>query len=148
MMSRLTLFRRATLVAMALTVGAGCNQTTAPDAEESEITPPNFTTATFAGTLERGGSLFYSFVVSNRGQASLTLAALQTPGGAALTTPVAIGVGIPQGTGCPQTTSITTPPGLSAQLATTLNPGTYCAAIQDVGQLTAAVNFAMRITYP
>lgn len=133
---------------MAVVASAGCNSTTAPDADDSRIREAVFTTQTFAGTLPVGGSLFYSIVVSQQGPVSLTLAAVQTPGGAALTTPVGIGIGIPKGTGCPRTTSITTPPGLSSQLTVTLNPGTYCAAVYDVGTLPSAVNFAMRINYP
>ena len=87
-------------------------------------------------------------MVTQRGPVSLTLAAVQTPGVGALTTPIGIGVGIPQGTGCPRTSSVVTPPGLAAQLTVMLNPGTYCAAVYDVGNLSSAANFAMRITYP
>jgi len=138
--------RLALLLALAVT--PACNATTAPELADSQITPAVFTTQTFAGTLTSRGSLFYSIVVTQRGPVSLTLAAVQAPGGGALTTPVGIGVGIPQGTGCPRTSSIVTPPGLAAQLTVTLNPGTYCAAIYDVGNLSSAANFAMRITYP
>lgn len=133
---------------VALVAAPACNATTAPDLEESQITPAVFTTQTFAGTLTTSGALFYSIVVTQRGPVSLTLAAVQTPGGGALTTPVGIGVGIPKGTGCPRSSSIVTPPGLAAQLTVTLNPGTYCAAVYDVGNLSSSANFAMRITYP
>jgi hypothetical protein len=146
-MMRRHLFAASVLCA-ALALGAGCNSTTAPDIDESSITPAQFTIQTFAGTLGPGGSLFYSFVVNQQGPVSLTLAAVQTPGGAALTTPVGIGIGVPQGTGCPRSSSLTTPPGLSSQLSVTLNPGTYCAAVYDVGTVTGSVNFAMRIRYP
>lgn len=132
----------------ALVVAPACNATTAPDIADSQITPLVFTTQTFAGTLNTNGSLFYSIVVSQRGPVSLTLAAVQNPGGGALTTPVGIGIGVPQGTGCPRTSSITTPPGLAAQLTVTLNPGTYCASVYDVGALSSAAIFAMRITFP
>lgn len=146
---RFRLLRAAQVCALiGVAAGAACNSTTAPDLDESRVPEPSFTTQTFAGTLPAGGSLFYSIVVNQQGPVSLTLAAVQNPGGAALTTPVGIGLGIPKGTGCPRTTSVTTPPGLSSQLTVTLNPGTYCAAIYDVGTLTSAVNFAMRITYP
>lgn len=147
MASRLFPFVRVALL-VAVVTSASCNSTTAPDLEESMITPPFFTTATFAGVLNPGGRLFYSVVVTQQGPASLMLAAVQTPGGAALTTPVGIGFGVPQGTGCPTTTVLTTPPGLASQLTRTLNPGTHCVAVFDVGNLSSAVNFAMRITYP
>jgi hypothetical protein len=140
-------FARVSLLAAAV-VAMACNSTTAPELEESRITPPFFTTQTFAGVLPQDGSLFYSIVVTQQGPVSLMLAAVQTPGGAALTTPVGIGVGIPKGTGCPRTTSLTTQSGLAAQLTVTLNPGTHCVAVYDVGALSGSVNFAMRITYP
>lgn len=125
-----------------------CSGSTAPSNADSSITPLTFYTQTFAGTLAVQGSGFYSFVVSQQGPASLTLAAVQTPGGAALSTALGIGVGIPSGTGCARFQSQSTSPGLSAQLTMTLNPGTYCAAVFDVGNLTSAVNFAMRIRHP
>ena len=139
---------RFVLLALVATSAAGCSSTTAPDLADSQVTPPTFTTQTFAGTLSPGGTLFYSIVVNQQGPVSLTLAAVQTPGGGALTTPVGIGVGVPQATGCTRSTSLTTAPGLAAQLTVTLNPGTYCAAVYDTGTVSSAVNFAMRITYP
>jgi len=145
-MSRL--LRSVAGVAALCLTGVACSSTTAPSEADSGITPLTFTTQTFAGTLQVRGSGFYSIVVSQAGPVSLTLAAVQTPGGAALTTPVGIGVGIPAGTGCTRFLSQTTPPGLAAQLTTTLNPGTYCASVFDAGNLTGAVNFAMRIRYP
>jgi len=147
MRSRFTHVARIALLAVAV-VAQSCNSTTAPDLADSQITPPFFTTQTFAGTLTTSGSLFYSIVVTQRGPVSLTLAAVQAPGGGALTTPVGIGIGTPKGTGCPRTSSVVTPPGLASQLTVTLNPGTYCAAVYDVGNLSSAANFAMRITYP
>ena len=147
MRSRFTPVARLALLVAAV-VAQSCNSTTAPDLADSQITPAVFTTQTFAASLTTSGSLFYSIVVTQRGPVSLTLAAVQTPGGGALTTPIGIGVGIPQGTGCPRTSSVVTPPGLAAQLTVTLNPGTYCAAVYDVGNLSSAANFAMRITYP
>lgn len=137
----------AMAAAVCLTVMA-CTSTTAPDEEDSHITELVFNTETFAGTLEVKGTNFYSFFVSQAGPVGLTLAAVQNPGGAALTTPLGIGVGIPSGTGCARSTSLSVPPGLAAQLTVTLNPGTYCAAVFDTGNLSSAVNFAMRIRHP
>jgi len=147
MRSRLAPVARFALVA-AVVVAQACNSTTAPELADSQITPAVFTTQTFAGALTTNGTLFYSIVVTQRGPVSLTLAAVQTPGGGALALPVGIGLGIPKGTGCPRTSSVVTPPGLAAQLTVTLNPGTYCAAVYDVGTLSSTANFAMRITYP
>jgi hypothetical protein len=140
---------RLTAMATAVCLTAmACTSTTAPSEADSGITPLVFNTETFAGTLEPKSSGFYSFVVVQAGPVGLTLAAVQAPGGAALATPLGIGVGIPSGTGCARSSSLTAPPGLAAQLTVTLNPGTYCASVFDTGNLTSAVNFAMRIRHP
>jgi hypothetical protein len=136
------------MIAVVGLTAMACTSTTAPDEVDSVITPLVFNTETFAGTLQVGGSTFYSFFVTQAGPVGLTLAAVQTPGGAALATPLGIGVGIPSGPGCARSTSQTAPPGLAAQLTVTLNPGTYCAAVFDTGNLSSAVNFAMRIRHP
>ncbi len=143
-----SLATRAAVVAAVSMTAIGCSSTTAPSEADSGITPLVFTTETFAGTLQTKGTAFYSFVVGQAGPVGVTLAAVQTPGGAALATPLGIGVGIPSGTGCARSSTQTAPPGLAAQLSVTLNPGTYCAAVLDTGNLTSAVNFAMRIRHP
>ncbi|MCC7184899.1 MAG: hypothetical protein IT185_01575, partial [Acidobacteria bacterium] len=79
---RLAPVARFALVA-AVVVAQACNATTAPELPDSQITPAVFTTQTFAGALPTNGSLFYSIVVTQRGPVSLTLAAVQTPGGGA-----------------------------------------------------------------
>jgi hypothetical protein len=141
-------FLRAAVFVVICVTGMSCSSTTAPTERDSQITPLSFTLQTYAGTLQVQGRGFYSILVQQAGPVSLTLAAVQTPGGAALSTPLGIGIGIPAGTGCTRFVSQTTVPGLSAQLTATLNPGTYCAAVYDAGSLTSAVNFAMRIRYP
>ena len=140
--------RLTAMAAMVCMTSVACTSTTAPTETDSGITPLEFTTETFAGTLDSKGSTFYSFQVRQAGPVGLTLAAVQAPGGAALATPLGIGVGIPSGTTCARSTSQTAPPGLAAQVTVTLNPGIYCAAVFDSGNLTSAVNFAMRVRHP
>ena len=142
------LIRLTAMAAAVCMTAIACTSTTAPEEVDSVITPLVFTSETFAGTLQVGGNNFYSFFVNQAGPVALTLAAVQTPGGAALATPLGIGIGIPSGPGCARSTSQTAPPGLAAQLTVTLNPGTYCAAVFDSGNLSSAVNFAMRIRHP
>jgi hypothetical protein len=119
------------------------NSTTTP------TTPAAPSTEVFTGTLAPQGSSFYSFTVTNAGQVSITLASLvaKQPG-PAQSTVMALGVGMPSGTDCAVTNSVTTAPGLSAQLVTSLTPGTYCATISDVGGLAGAADFAVRIVHP
>jgi hypothetical protein len=132
------------LVAASL-CAAGCSgSSTSPT-----TTVSGTVTEVFAGTLSVGGSSFYSFTVSSTGTASVTLASITTgvPGPAA-NIAVNMGLGVPAGIGCPVTTSVTVGPALTAQIAQILDPGIYCVNIADVGNLTAAVNFAIRILHP
>jgi len=139
---------RSAVLAVVLCSGLGCTSTTAPTEPDSMITPLTYVTRTYAGTLQTKGTGFYSFTVAQAGPVGLTLAAVQTPGGGALATALGIGVGIPSGAGCARSASQVTPPGLAAQLTVTLNPGIYCAAVFDTGNLTGTVNFALLIRHP
>jgi len=143
---------KGTIIAAALTAaslgGVACTSTTAPSTKDSGIKPLEYFTETFSGSLAVSGTGYYAITILQAGPLELTLAAVQTPGGAALATPVGIGVGIPSGTACPATTSQVTSPALSAQLKVTLNPGVYCVKVFDAGNLTSTVNFAVRIRHP
>jgi hypothetical protein len=75
--------------------------------------------------------------------ASLTLANT----GPTLSVPVNLGLGVPAGIGCGVTQSVTVGPALTPQIAVTLDPGIYCVNIQDAGNLTSQVNFAIRIAH-
>ena len=103
----------------------------------------------FTGTLDVQGSSFYSFTIAATGDVGITLASLvATAPGPALTNVMGLGVGTPSGTECSVTNSVTTAPGLTAQLVNSLTAGTYCTKIYDLGTLTGPVNFAVRIVHP
>jgi len=112
-------------------------------------TPALPSSEVFTGTLAAQGSSFYSFTVAASGNVSITLASLvpKAPG-PAVNTVMGLGVGTPDGTTCAVTNSVTTAPGLTAQLVNSLTPATYCAKIYDLGQLTGPVDFAVRIVHP
>jgi hypothetical protein len=126
-----------------LTTACGSDTPTTP------TTPALPTTEAFSDTLGVQGSSFYSFTVAATGQVSLTLASLvPTQPGPAVNTVMGLGVGSPSGTDCSVTNSVTTAPGLVAQLVSSQSAGTYCAKIYDVGGLTGPVNFTVRIVHP
>jgi hypothetical protein len=126
-----------------LTAACGNDSTTAP------TTPTGPSTEVFSGTLDAQGSSFYSFTTTTSGQVSITLASLvATQPGPALNSALGLGVGAPLGTDCNVTSSVNTAPGLTAQLVTTLPPATYCARVYDIGNLTASLNFTVRIVHP
>lgn len=119
------------------------------DTPTTPTTPTLPSTEMFSGTLAVQGSSFYSFTVAATGNVSITLASLvATAPGPALNTVMGLGVGSPNGTDCDVTNSVTTAPGLTAQLVNSLTPATYCAKIYDLGELKAPVNFTVRIVHP
>ena len=128
----------------ALTVACGSDNT--PSTPTTPLLPSS---EVFTGTLGAQGSSFYSFTVATSGNVSITLASLvpKAPG-PAVNTVMGLGVGTPDGTTCAVTNSVTTAPGLTAQLVNSLTPATYCAKIYDSNQLTDPVDFAVHIMHP
>ena len=60
-----------------------------------------------------------------------------------------LGVGTPSGTSCSTTSTINaTTSDTQPQLTTTLDVGVYCAAVYDLGNLTAPASFNVTIAHP
>lgn len=137
--------KRLTLVGLLVCAiaGAGCR---------SEASAPDYTivspvTETFQGTLNVQGAAFFSFIVGNPDPVSVTLASLTKTSGAAVTTSVKLGFGVPAGETCAPTTSLTTASGLQSQVLQVASAGTYCVIISDPGVLTETLNFAIKIKH-
>lgn len=129
--------------------GAACNKnspatTTAPT---TTVATPT-TTENFAGTLDVGGSTFYSFTVSAAsGTVNLTLLSVIGTG-VPPTVMLSVGIGTPSDTGCAASTTVMTRSGTTAQLTGTYNAGVYCARVADVGNLFAPAAFSLDIAHP
>ena len=133
-----------TLLLVAALAAAGCDETpTQPTTPSTPVT----VSQTFADTLPAGGAAFYSFVVLQASPVSLMFGSL-TPAGTdtPLSIPMAIGIGVPQGTGCNVPSPVDIAPGLTYQASQTLGIGTYCLNIADAGgNLAGPADFAIRI---
>jgi hypothetical protein len=106
------------------------------------------TTELFTGVLPVKSSQTYSFTTANQGTVSVTLASLtMMQPGPALNIPLGLGLGM-SSDGCTATSQVTATPALSPQITVALAAGTYCTSLSDIGQLTAPVNFAVRIVHP
>lgn len=106
-------------------------------------------TQVFEGTLDVGGSSFYSFSVSQSGTLTVSFASLTLVGrSAALPVVMRVGVGIPAGEGCAVTQSIDTAPALTSQFSTTLTTGIFCLSIADIGSLPGSATFSIRFSHP
>ena len=113
----------------------------------SNVTAPTgtVTTETFNGTVQPGGSDSHNFTVAVAGSVSITL--VSTAPQTTLT--MGLGVGTPSATGtCSFLSGGTTltPAGSTAQLTGTLNPGTYCVAVVDQGNIAPGVTLTYTVT--
>jgi hypothetical protein len=134
-------FARALRVLLAL-VSVSCAAACEGDTSTSPTVTGGELLQVFTGTVPVRGSTFNSTV-------ELLLASVTADGSrAALTTAMGLGSGTPNGGDCEITTSVTTSPGLTAQLRTAMGPGIYCVRVFDVGNLTAAVNATIRVYLP
>lgn len=109
----------------------------------STITSP--TTETFSSALAIRGASSRSFIVSNAGTVKVTLTSVGPP-----SLPIGLGLGIRGGTvPCTLSISLTTEAGDSPQISQPVDPGSYCVAVYDVGNLTIAeLPFSLTIEYP
>jgi ABC-type Fe3+-hydroxamate transport system substrate-binding protein len=139
------LMRRFPLAAALLAALAfsGCGDSA--DSTTSPTTATTPTTATFGSRLTVNGSASRTFTVTTPG----TVTAMLTNAGGPFAV-VGLGLGVPLGgvANCTLSTSVNTAPGSTPQVAAAVDPGTYCVAIYDVGNLTATIDFAVTISYP
>jgi len=140
--------KRLTVLGLILSLcsSAGClfGSTTAP----TNYTIVNPVTEVFQGTLDPKGSSSYNFIIGNPDPLRITLASLtNATTGAAVTSSVKLGLGIPDGTTCNTTFSTTASAALVAQYFQTAQAGTYCVVVSDPGTMTTSLNFAVRIVH-
>jgi hypothetical protein len=67
------------------------------------------------------------------------------------TTPLGIGLGLPYGSGvsnCILSTTVEARPASEPQIAATVDIGSYCVVVYDLGTLTATTDFDVLIVYP
>jgi hypothetical protein len=133
----------ATAVLLAWTVsGCGSSQPIGP----TPIVPTD-TVILYSDTLAVGGRSFFSFVIEQRRGVHITLASTMADvAGPATPVPLALGLGTPGGTDCVlESPAATVTPALTAHIALELDPGTYCARVQDPGTMAGPLTFAVRI---
>jgi hypothetical protein len=118
----------------------GCNLFGSSDSQSTLITTDNF-----SGQVAQNGSALFTFKVSAAGNVSVTLTSV-TP---ATSSALGLGIGTSDGTACVVTASTSSAvAGSAAQLSSTLNPGTSCVKVFDVGNLTAASTVAISVAHP
>ena len=137
--------RGGLLAALVAGVALGCNGDSTPTGP----TVVNVATQTFTGTLAVGASRFYSFTSTSGGTVSASLASVTSAqDNSVLDAILELGIGFPAGTGCAVTTTKNVSPALTTQVLTSAEPGIHCIRVADVGDLRAAVKFAVRFAHP
>jgi outer membrane lipoprotein SlyB len=121
---------------------AGCSD------EETPTTPTTRTVeqVSWSTNVATGGATSRSFRTTRNGTVSITL---QSVGGST-TQAVGLGVGIPlgDGTGCVLSRSVETVAGATAQLELSVDAGSYCVQVYDLGTLTQPTGFTLLLVYP
>ncbi len=124
------------------------SSTTSPSSTPTTTAPASPTTSeTFTGTLPVGGSISYSFTVSQYGTVNATLVSISGVGVPA-TVMVRLGIGIIGDTGCSASASSITRAGSSSQVTATEQPGVYCTTVSDVGNLFAPAALTVTVDHP
>jgi hypothetical protein len=138
---------RLLTVALLAALTVACGDDASPTAPSS--TTPAATTVTYAGTIDVGGSRFYSFSNAAAGSVTAFLASVTSPDTRLpVAAPLEIGIGVPAGTDCSTTTTQIVAPGLVSQVTVSLAAGVFCLRVADAGELRAPVAFAVRFSHP
>jgi hypothetical protein len=142
------MFRTLVLLLLSTVLSAGCGNDTPTTAPSTTDTARN--TETFNATLNVGQSQFYSFTTVSPGTTDVTLISIRPPGNlvATLSPVVGLGLGTPQATDCALSSATNTAPGLKNQLSVATSISTYCVKIADIGNLTGAVDYTVRVVHP
>ena len=130
------------LAALALATVA-CNDASSATAPTTVASP---VTETYSGQFIPGGSAARSFTAASSGTVSITLTQIGPPADLV----VGLGVGIPQsnGSGCYLTRSLSAGAASSPQLTMTVDAGSYCVRLYDLGTMQAVTAFTVTIVRP
>jgi hypothetical protein len=132
----------AALVSLALASGACSNNPSSPS-----FTPLTPTVLVVQGTLAAGASNYFPFALAETAAIHAQLISLAPTGTEnLLSVPVKVGFGTPTDTECTLTVSATATPSLVGAVAPTVNPGSYCVFIGDLGNLPDSTDYVIRIT--
>jgi len=136
-----------TAAAFALAIPACGGSDNSTPAQPTVVATPQ--TQLFEGKLNVGGSTFYSFTVTDTGNANVMLASVttSTAPGTSIGVPLGLAIGSPIGTDCTITTALVASAALQSPLVSNLTPGIYCVRVYDVGSMTVPVDFAVRIVH-
>jgi hypothetical protein len=132
---------------LACACGDGATPPSSTSSSTTSTTTPSTVTETWDSVVPVGGSTFYSFSVGATGTVGVTLAAVSgqfVPS----TVMLGVGVGTPSGMECTGVTVSNVSAGATAQVTATRDPGLYCVAVSDIGNLFSAASVSVTVTHP
>jgi hypothetical protein len=121
---------------------AGCSSDSTATTPTSPSGP---VTENIGGAVTVGGLTSHAFTTASAGTITVTLSSLSVP-----STVVGLGLGVYNAANyvCSLTTSLNTAPGTTAQISATVDTGTYCVEIYDIGTLGVPQGFSISIVHP
>jgi hypothetical protein len=124
-------------------VSSACNDAASPTAPSPAMSP---VTVVYDSQLYPRGAASRTLSVTQSGDVVVTLTSVRPDASVAL----GVGLGIPRadGGGCHLSHSVIAASGASPQLSATVDSGTYCVKVFDLGTLTDAVSFSITIVHP
>jgi hypothetical protein len=123
---------------MALALAAACGGSSTPTSPA-----PSTITETFTGTVPAGGLAYNNFSVAQTGTLTAAIVSL-TP---QTTITMGFGIGQPAATGCTLISYDETARVGSVQQGT-VNPGTFCVELYDIGNVQGSVNYQVSVDHP
>jgi hypothetical protein len=124
-------------------LASACSDTTTTATSPSPVSP---VTEVFNGQFAVGGGASRAFTAASAGTVTVTLSSLGPPADAV----VGLGVGIPSANqvGCYLTQSLTASASSTPQITVTVDAGTYCVRVFDIGTLASQIAFQITIVRP
>ena len=137
------------VIGVLATAGMACTSDNQTLTDPSLVGVVPVTADFFSGSIGKLESSFYSFSVTSPGPVNVTLVSLttNTSGRPPTSAVMRLGFGVPSGTGCQIVNTATATPGLVSQFSEQSAAGLYCVEIRDVGNLTGATTFVVRIAH-
>ena len=143
-MTRSTAFGLVLAAAGALGMAAGCG---GASTSNSVVAPTGtLVTDTLSGTVQPGGVDFQPFTVTTGGTVNVTLLTAGPPP----TITMGLAIGTPSGTGaCALLSGASTAATASstAQLTGTLNAGSYCVEVLDLGNAAGPIAYTVTVAH-
>jgi hypothetical protein len=137
----------AAVVMLCALTSACAGDSSATSSSTSSTSPTTaVTTESFSGTVPVGGSDTHPFTVAlSGGQVNAILTAAGPPS----TIYMGLGIGTYSGGTCTLLSggSVVTQAASTAQLAGTVNAGSYCVQVYDAGNQTVAVSYAVTVNH-